>query len=315
MTGGVDWLVFVVRHDSVVSMSIDADSLESQLLAVSPTEDGIEPVLDAIRSEIRKQSPGGAVPGKRMLVLLSQPIRGHEFTIAVDEVESSTLTASLIGGLMGYDVELFNVDDAVAMSAWEDHGAALGPIDQLKWARRSRLSLFTTHHDHVGRSIVDSGKVIDGLHCEPGDWPWAWLTADRLSGDDDRGFFAWNLDRAGAKLKADEGSDEVCWATSDDELATCRVNLKTCRKIDRRWLESAARGAVMLSLKGSYGWKPWFLADSDARERESDELVEMSLNDGLDSILREDADDADGVDDQAVYTVLGDSDEDDEPDA
>lgn len=313
MTGGVDWLVFVVRHDSVVSMSIDADTLESKLLATTATEDGIEPVLDAIRSEIRKQSPGRAVPGRRVLVLLSQPIRCHEFTIAVDEVESTTLTASLIGGLMGYDVELFNVDDAVAMSAWEDHGAALGPIDQLKWARRSRLSLFTTHHDHVGRSIVDSGKVIDGLHCDTGDWPWAWFTADRLSGDGDRGFFAWNLDRAAAKLKADEGSDEVCWAASDDELSTCRVDLKTCRKIDRRWLESAARGAVMLSLKGSYGWKPWFLADSDARERESDELVEMSLNDGLDSILREDADDAD--DDEAVYTVLGDSDEDDEPDA
>lgn len=310
MTVDVDWLVFVVEHDAVVSMSIDADSLESRLLAVTATGDGIEPVLDAIRSEIRKQSPGGAVPRKRVLVLLSQPIRCHEFTIAVDEVESTTLTASLIGGLMGYDVELFNVDDAVAMSAWEDHGAALGPIDQLKWARRSRLSLFTTHHDHVGRSIVDSGKVIDGMHCDPGAWPWAWLTADRLSRDGDRGYFAWNLDRAGAKLKADEGSDEVYWATSVDELSTCQMDLKTCRKTDRRWLESAARGAVMLSLKESYGWKPWFLADSDARERESDELVEMSLNDGLDSILREDADDH-----MTAYTVAGEPDEDAGPDA
>lgn len=305
MTVDVDWLVFVVEHGAVVSMSIDADSLESRLLAVTATGDGIEPVLDAIRSEIRKQSPGGAVPRKRVLVLLSQPIRCHEFTIAVDELESTTLTASLIGGLMGYDVELFNVDDAVAMSAWEDHGAALGPIDQLKWARRSRLSLFTTHHDHVGRSIVDSGKVIDGMHCDPGAWPWAWLTADRLSRDGDRGYFAWNLDRAGAKLKADEGSDEIYWATSVDELSTCQMDLKTCRKIDRRWLESAARGAVMLSLKESYGWKPWFLADSDARERESDELVEMSLNDGLDSILREDADDH-----MTAYTVAGEPDED-----
>lgn len=284
------WPVFVVRGDSVVSMSIDVDSMESTTLGVIATDGSLDSVLDTIRGQMapqacsRRAKPSVA---EHVLILLSQPIRDSKFTMAVDGMEATALTASLIGGLMGSDVELFNVDDAVAMSAWEDYGAALRPIDQLKWARRSRLSLFTTHHDHVGRSMVDSGKVVDGLHYDADAWPWAWLTADRLEKDGDRRYFAWNLDRTSEIILENDAADEVCWATSVDSLDSDSLDLKTCQKVNREWLEAAARGAVMLSMKRSCGWKAWFLADADARDRESDELVELSLSKDLDDILNE----------------------------
>ena len=190
--------MFVVRGDSVVSMSIDVDSMETTTLDVIASAGGLDSMLDAIKGQMdTKHAGAGARPSvsEHVLVLFSQPIRDSKFTMAVDEMGATTLTASLMGSLMGSDVELFNVDDAVAMSVWEDYGAALPPIDQLKWARRSRLSLFTTHHDHVGRSMIDSGKVVDGLHYDANAWPWAWLTADRLEKDGDRRYFAWNLDQ------------------------------------------------------------------------------------------------------------------------
>ena len=282
--------VFVVRGDSVVSMSIDVDSMESNTLGVIATDGSLDSTLDTIRGQMApKHTADGAKPSvaEHVLILLSQPIRDQKFTMAVDGMEASALTASLIGGLMGSDVELFNVDDAVAMSAWEDYGAALQPIDQLKWARRSRLSLFTTHHDHVGRSMIDSGKVVDGLRYDANAWPWAWLTADRLEKDGDRRYFAWNLDRTSETVLENDAADEVFWATSVDSLDSDSLDLKACQKVNRKWLEAAARGAVMLSMKRSCGWKAWFLADADAKDRESDELVEMSLSEDLDDIINE----------------------------
>lgn len=286
MGSSKNWPVFVVRGDSVVSMSIDVDSMESTTLDVIATDGSLDSVLDTIRD---KHTADGAKPSvaEHVLILLSQPIRDSKFTMAVDGMEASALTASLIGGLMGSDVELFNVDDAVAMSAWEDYGSALQPIDQLKWARRSRLSLFTTHHDHVGRSMVDSGKVVDGLHYDDNAWPWAWLTADRLEKDGDRRYFAWNLDRTSETVQENDATDEVFWATSVDSLDSDSLDLKVCQKVNRKWLEAAARGAVMLSMKRSCGWKAWFLADADAKDRESDELVELSLSKDLDDIINE----------------------------
>lgn len=290
MGSSENWPVFVVRGDSVVSMSIDVDSMESTTLGVSATDGSLDSVLDAIRGQMApKHTAYGAKPSvaEHVLILLSQPIRDQKFTMAVNGMEASALTASLIGGLMGSDVELFNVDDAVAMNAWEDYGAALQPIDQLKWARRSRLSLFTTHHDHVGRSMVDSGKVVDGLHYDANAWPWAWLTSDRLEKDGDRRYFAWNLDRTSETVLENDAADEVFWATSVDSLDSDSLDLKSCQKVNRKWLEAAAHGAVMLSMKRSCGWKAWFLADADARDRESDELVELSLSKDLDDIINE----------------------------
>lgn len=281
--------VFLVRGDSVVSMSIDVDSMESTTLGVIATDGSLDSVLTAIRGQMASKHAVDARPSvaEHVFILLSQPIRDSKFTMAVNGMEATALTASLIGGLMGSDVELYNVDDAVAMSAWEDYGAALRPIDQLRWARRSRLSLFTTHHDHVGRSMIDSGKVVDGLHYDANAWPWAWLTADRLEKDGDRRYFAWNLDRTSETVLKNDAADVVCWATSVDSLDSDSLDLKTCQKVNREWLEAAARGAVMLSMKRSCGWKAWFLADADARDRESDELVELSLSKDLDDIINE----------------------------
>lgn len=282
--------MFVVRGDSVVSMSIDVDSMETTTLDVIASAGGLDSMLDAIKGQMdTKHAGAGARPSvsEHVLVLFSQPIRDSKFTMAVDEMGATTLIASLMGSLMGSDVKLFNVDDAVAMSVWEDYGAALPPIDQLKWARRSRLSLFTTHHDHVGRSMIDSGKVVDGLHYDANAWPWAWLTADRLEKDGDRRYFAWNLDRTSESVLENDAADEVYWATSVDELDADSLDLKTCQKTSRGWLESAARGAVMLSMKRAYGWKAWFLSDADAKDRKSDELVELSLSKDLDDILNE----------------------------
>ena len=290
MGSSKNWPVFIVRGDSVVSMSIDVDSMESTTLGVIATDGSLESALDTIREQMAaKHVVDGAKPSviEHVLILLGQPIRDSKFTMAGDGMEATTLTASLIGSLMGSDVELYNVDDAVAMSAWEDYGAALRPIDQLKWARRSRLSLFTTHHDHVGRSMIDNGKVIDGLHYDANAWPWAWLTADRLEKDGDRRYFAWNLDRTSETVQENDAADEVCWATSVDSLDSASLDLKTCQRVSRGWLEAAARGAVMLSMKRSCGWKAWFLADADARDRESDELVELSLGKDLDDIINE----------------------------
>lgn len=285
--GGDDWVVFVVRGHSVVVMSIDIDSLESDVSKTIDTKGDLDSVLDAIRGELSPVDVDTAHVGKHALVLLSQPIRDSKFTMTVDEMEATTITASLIGGLFGSDVELFNVDDAVAMSTWEDYGNSLSPMEQLKWARKSRLSLFTTHHDHVGRSLVDSGRVIDGLHYDSANWPWAWLTADRLASDGDARYFAWNLDRARDVILDNDGSDEVYWAASPNDLEFDPTTLRRCQVVERSWLESAARGAVMLALKKAYGWRAWFLAEADARERESDKLMEISLNEGLDAIMND----------------------------
>jgi hypothetical protein len=98
--------------------------------------------------------------------------------------------AELISCTYPRNLVLLNEDDATAMVSWETIGMEMPSYaDKISWSNSSRLLHIGFHSNHIGLSMIDKGKMIDGLSFDRNNVYTSQLRTDSVHFESDYSFY------------------------------------------------------------------------------------------------------------------------------
>ena len=265
-------IIVELKHDGVLFSLMDRSSNET-MNSIMKTSDGTLDAACAILMEsVSKIDPNGHAP---IDLIVPDAVKDG---ILKNGAAGSLAFVSLTGSI-GRPISIFKSDDAAAMAAWEKMGSDLAddPVRQLAWARKSRLLLLGLHHNHVGLSLIENGRTIDGLSLDQSQWPWPHLILDKIVEDSEhKDYSRFILKRAVDNLY-NRWSPDVIIVTVSDEKLTVELIDEDKRLAPVYSGDLVRTGALLLAKKTKFGWKPNFLLEADKKAMDDDHLLEIEF--------------------------------------
>lgn len=265
-------IVVELKHDGVL-FSLMGRSSNETINSIMKTSDGtLDEACAILMENVRKIDTTGHAP---IDLIVPDAVKDG---MLKNGAAGSLAFVSLTGSI-GRPISIFNSDDASAMAAWEKTGSDLAddPVKQLAWARKSRLLLLGLHHNHVGLSLIENGRTIDGLSLDQSQWPWPHLTLDKIMEDSkNKDYSRFLLKRAVDNLYDRWSPDVITVAVSDEKIAVELVDED--KQLAPVYSGDLVRtGALLLAKKTQFGWRPHFLLEADKKAMDDDHLLEIEF--------------------------------------
>lgn len=265
-------IVVELKHDGAL-FSLMGRSSNKTIDSIMKKSDGtLDEACAILLENVRKIDPTGYAPID--LIVPDAVKDGMLRNGAAGSLAFVSLTGSV-----GRPISIFNSDDAAAMAAWEKTGSDLAddPVKQLAWARKSRLLLLGLHHNHVGLSLIENGRTIDGLSLDQSQWPWPHLTLAKIMEDsENKNYSRFLLKRAVDNLYDRWSPDVITVAVSDEKIAVELVDED--KQLAPVYSGDLVRtGALLLAKKTQFGWRPNFLLEADKKAMDDDHLLEIEF--------------------------------------
>lgn len=279
-------VVVELKHDGVLFSLMNRYSNEV-LSSVMKTSDGtLDEACTILMENVSKIDPTGHDP---IDLIVPDAVKDG---VLKNGAAGSLAFVSLTGSI-GRPVSIFNSDDAVAMAVWEKIGSDLAndPVKQLAWARKSRLLLLGLHHNHVGLSLIENGKLLEGLSLDQSQWPWPNLVLSKIMEDsDEKSYSRFLLKQAVNNLYDRWSPDVITVAVSDKQLATMLTD--DDKQLEPEYSGDLTRtGALLLAKKTQFGWRPEFLLEADKKAMDNDHLLEIEFMSAIEDNERENEED------------------------